>query len=188
MSANRDRLRVALLAGTLGQGGAEKQLVYMVRALQRAGVEVRVYCLTRGEFYEPVLKALGVEPVWFGQQGNPLLRLAAFTRAMREYRPQIVQSAHFYTNFYVALTGRLLGIAAIGSIRGDAYLEVSDRRGWGRWLMAMTPSLLVNSQTAKRNAASLGIKAGSVYVLPNVIDLEEFDRDDGRWTKVDSSK
>ena len=35
-------LRVAFLAGTLDPGGAEKQLVYMVRALTSAGVAVRV--------------------------------------------------------------------------------------------------------------------------------------------------
>jgi glycosyltransferase involved in cell wall biosynthesis len=175
MARGRDRLRVALLAGTLGQGGAEKQLVYMVQTLQRAGVEVQVYCLTRGEFYEPVLRDLGIEPIWIGRFSNPLLRLAAMARAMREYKPQILQSAHFYTNFYVAVVARLLGIAGIGSIRGDAYLEVSDRGRWGRWLMHMSPSLLVNSQTAKRNAEELGIKADSVSILPNVIDLSEFE-------------
>ena len=35
-----------------GPGGAEKQLVYMVRALCDAGVDLRVYSLTMGEFYE----------------------------------------------------------------------------------------------------------------------------------------
>src|SRR5688572_22192405 len=39
------RLRVAFLAGDLEQGGAEKQLLYMVRALTQIGVAVRVYCL-----------------------------------------------------------------------------------------------------------------------------------------------
>src|SRR5438876_7728374 len=45
-------LRVALVAGTLDRGGAEKQLFYMARALVRAGVDVRVCCLQRGEVFE----------------------------------------------------------------------------------------------------------------------------------------
>jgi hypothetical protein len=40
------RLRVALIAGTLGQGGAEKQLVYMARALVAAGADVSAFSLT----------------------------------------------------------------------------------------------------------------------------------------------
>ena len=76
-----ERLRVALLAGTLGQGGAEKQLVYMVRTLQRAGVDVRVYSLTRGEFYEKALMAMHLHSTWVGRFGNPLLRLADIIRS-----------------------------------------------------------------------------------------------------------
>ena len=45
-----DPLRVALLAGTLEFGGAEKQLVYMARALQGAGVRVRVYKTRQNHF------------------------------------------------------------------------------------------------------------------------------------------
>jgi len=48
---NGSPVRIAFVAGTLGQGGAEKQLVYMARALRDSGADVRVYCLTRGEHY-----------------------------------------------------------------------------------------------------------------------------------------
>ncbi len=37
-----ERLRVALIVGCLDKGGAEKQLVYMARALSLASVDVRV--------------------------------------------------------------------------------------------------------------------------------------------------
>ena len=95
--AGTDRLRVALIAGTLRQGGAEKQAVYMARALRDAGVDVRLYCLTRGEFHEARLRALGVPPRWVGRRGNPALRLLALAREFREFRPQIVQACHFFT-------------------------------------------------------------------------------------------
>src|SRR5262249_42873838 len=70
-------LRVAMVAGTLGQGGAEKQLVYIANALHQAGVEVRVYSLTRGEFYESSLRALGIAPIWIGRFNTPLARVSA---------------------------------------------------------------------------------------------------------------
>src|SRR4051812_4027788 len=42
-------MKVCFITGTLGRGGAEKQLVFMLRALQNAGIESRVLCLTKGE-------------------------------------------------------------------------------------------------------------------------------------------
>ncbi len=114
-----DSLRVAFLAGTLGRGGAEKQLVYMARALQAAGVRVRVYTLGQHEFYEVALRDLGLAPTGVGHAGSPLLRLPTFAWALRRFRPHIIQAAHFYVNLYVALASRLFGSLDIGAIRGQ---------------------------------------------------------------------
>jgi len=103
VAASGERLRVAFVAGTLGVGGAEKQMVYMARALCQSGAEVRVLSLTRGDYYERALREIGLEPVWIGQSSHPLGRLAAVIRALREFRPHILQAAHFFTNLYVGL-------------------------------------------------------------------------------------
>src|SRR5436190_15849264 len=166
--------RVALLAGTLGQGGAEKQLVYMARALREEGVDVRVYSLTRGEYYEPVLRAAGIEVVWVGKFANPLLRMVTLAIALRRFRPHILQAAHFFTNLYVSVVGRLLGIIGIGSIRSNIYLELETSGRWGRALLNWPRALLANSYVARENAAKLGFDATKIYVLPNVIDLDEW--------------
>src|SRR4028119_273341 len=113
MVSSNHHLRVALLAGALSQGGAEKQLTYMARALLDAGVEVRVYSLTQGEFYESALRSLGLQPIWVGQFSNPLLRVAVLAQRLREFRPHILQSTHFFTNLHVTLVARLYGIMAI---------------------------------------------------------------------------
>jgi hypothetical protein len=100
-----DGLRVALIAGTLGQGGAEKQLVYMARALPRAGVSVTVRCLASGEHHERELLERGfdVRPVAPG--GSRAARLAALVRGLARERPHVVQGAHTYVNLYAALAG-----------------------------------------------------------------------------------
>ena len=72
-----DSLRVALLAGGLTRGGAEKQLVYMARALRDAGVCVRVYTLGDGEFYEAALHDAELPPVWVGRAANYAAKLCA---------------------------------------------------------------------------------------------------------------
>jgi len=174
-AAGRDRLRVALLAGTLAQGGAEKQLVYMAQALYRAGIDVRIYALTRDEFYEAVLRSSGVAPVWVGQFGSPPLRLAAITAALREFRPHVLQSTHFYTNLYVSGAAWPHGAIAIGAVRNDTTFDVAANGRWGRWLLRAPPALIVNSEAARRNAEALGVDGRSIHVVPNVIRLPEFD-------------
>ena len=173
---------MALLAGTLGPGGAEKQLVYMARALREAKVAVRVYSLRRGDFYETALRNLDLEPTWIGRHASPLRRLGAFVSALRTYRPHVIQSGHFFGNLYVALAARIFGAVAIGSVRNDGLYEVEANRGWASWLLRSPGSIIANSHTALANLKALGVPERKCHVVPNVIDLAEFDAqaDDAR--------
>lgn len=165
-----DRLRVALLAGVLGQGGAEKQFVYIARALMEMGIEVRVHSLTRGDHHEPALQQLGLEPVWVGRHTNPLRRLWHVTSLVKEFKPDIIQAGHFFTNIYVAFAARRSNCLGIGSIRNDAFLEMRSNGLWGPLLLKSPRVLLANSHTARRNAITLGRAPERVFVLHNVID------------------
>src|SRR3954469_11565894 len=126
MTDLRTDLRIALVAGTLAQGGAEKQLVYMAQALKQAGADVRVYSLTRDEFYQNALQTLGLPPEWIGQFTNPLLRLGTLISRLRHFQPHIIQSTHSYANLYVSLTGRLLGTLSIGALRCSLRYSYED--------------------------------------------------------------
>jgi len=172
-------VRVALLSGGLSQGGAEKQLVYMAGALLRSGADVRVYCLTRGDHYERALISLGISPVWIGRFGNPGARVVALAAALRDFRPHILQSTHFFSNLYVCLVAPLYRAVAIGSIRSDVYQEMKANGRWGPLLLRMPPAIIANSFTARRNAERLGIPPMRIEVLPNVLDLAEFDAGGG---------
>jgi glycosyltransferase involved in cell wall biosynthesis len=173
-------VRVALVAGTLGKGGAEKQLVYLARALKQAGIQVQIYCLSQGEFYEQALVESGLAPVWVGQPGNPVLRVLEIWRKARSFRPQIVQSAHFYTNLYAALAARLLNALSIGAIRSGMNAELHANGRWSRWLVRLPSALIANSQPARENALRTGYPGERIDVLPNVIDLADFDRSTGQ--------
>lgn len=169
-------LRVALLAGSLSQGGAEKQLVYMARALRDQSADVRVYSLTRGEHYDAVLSGSGLSPIWVGRWSNPLVRSLMLARLLRGFRPHIVQAGHGFTNLHVTIAARLIGAQAIGSLRNDGFFEVQANGRWGQWLLRMPPALLANSTAAARNVESMGIRTATIHVLENVVDLDEFDR------------
>jgi len=171
-----DPLRVALLAGTLEHGGAEKQLVYTARALQDAGVHVRVYTLGESEFYEAALRETGLDPVGVGRLRNPAGRVLTFARALRQFRPHIVQAGTFYVNLYVALASRLCGALAIGAIRGDVALELQNTGRWGPFLLRVPDALVANSHAAQRAVVRLGLSPEKIHVVPNVIETALFDR------------
>ena len=171
-------LRVAFVAGSLTQGGAEKQFVYMARALRASGAQVDVYSLTRGEHYEAILNADGIPPKWVGRVSPPPARLAALASAFIRRRPHIIQSTHFFGNLYAAILGRVCGAIGIGSIRNDGIFDMQANGRWGPWLMRTPQVLLANSWAAQQNAEAMGVRADRIHVLPNVIDLGEFDGDE----------
>jgi glycosyltransferase involved in cell wall biosynthesis len=171
MTRHREPLRVAFVAGTLAQGGAEKQLTYMVAALKSAGARVQVYSLLAGGHFEPVLTAMGIPVVHVGQHDSPAVRVWQLMRALRHFRPHVVQAAHFYVNLYAALASRPIHAVSVGAIRSDGVKDLQDTGRWARCLLLLPEVLVVNSCAARERAMSSGVAPDRVHVIPNVLAL-----------------
>lgn len=169
-----------MVAGTLARGGAEKQFVYMVRALKADGVDVRAFALTRGEQHEAALCAIGVPPQWIGRHANPLVRTGTLAARFRAWRPDVVQAGHFYVNLHAALAAATVGALSLGSVRSDGFRDVVRTGLFGRASLRAPRGLIANSHVARANAARLGRRPERVLVVPNVIDIAEFDAEQGR--------
>ncbi len=170
------RLRVALVAGTLASGGAERQLVYAARALSGAGVAVRVFSLTRGERYDAALREDGLEPVWVGRRGSPIARLWSLARGLSKFRPDVIQSTHSFTNLYAGILGRALGVASVGVLRSSLAHCAASNGGWTRRLLCACDGLLVNSSGALEDVSRRGwLSAGRLFLVPNAVDLALWD-------------
>ena len=167
-------LRICLLAGTLGQGGAERQLSYIASALKSSGAEVLVLTVTSGEVWESRLQAIGVPVQFVGASASRLKRLLAVARAVKRFRPTLVQSQHFYMNSYASLVARLFRLHAIGAVRGDGFFDLRDCGRLGKLCLNLPHKLAVNSRAAIRNLTSLGCHPERLHHFPNVIDLARF--------------
>lgn len=168
-------LRVCFVAGTLGQGGAERQLCHILELLQEAGARVTLLCLTQGEFWENKIAGLGVPCIWVGRRRNRLWRLWRIYSEIRRLRPSIVQSQHFYTNFYAAVAARLLGIPSVGAIRNDLHLELAaNGRILGRLCLWLPDLIGANSAVAVGNAEKTGIARDRLWLIPNTVDTVRF--------------
>ncbi|HKQ80510.1 MAG TPA: glycosyltransferase [Blastocatellia bacterium] len=169
------KLNICFLAGTLGQGGAERQLFYILKTLRQNGARLRLLSLTRGEFWEEPIKELGVQVCWVGESSSRLMRLKRITNEVNKDRPGVIQSQHSFTNLYAALAGRALGVRSIGAIRTDGKREVQYLgRVAGRLSLRLPHSIAANSKFGIRNAEGLGTAPSRLHLLRNFVDTDYF--------------
>ena len=182
------RLNICFIAGTLGQGGAEQQLFYILRALRQSGASLSLLCLTRGDIWEERIKELGVPVVWIGRHGSRALRLARMIKELRKNPPDILQSQHFFTNLYAVAAARAIKAHEVGAMRNDGIGEVSATGAvLGRMSLRLPHLIAANSQAAIENAIKLGVPTARLHHLPNVVDTERFkpgDRESERTIRL----
>jgi glycosyltransferase involved in cell wall biosynthesis len=168
-------LEICFLAGTLGQGGAERQLFYILKTLRQHGANVRVLSLTAGEFWEEPIRRLGVPVIYVGASQSRLVRLLRILAELRKDRPDILQAQHFYVNLYTALAGRLLKVPNLGAVRNNAKKDLEDvGEFFGQFSLHLPTQLVANSQNAIRNIAQMSASTVDTVLLPNVVDIDEF--------------
>ena len=172
--------RVALLAGTLERGGAEKQLVYTAESLRDAGVAVKVFSLRKYGYHVDVLRSAGIDVEFTGRGPSPIIRLALVARSIRRFRPHVIQCGHFFTNVYASVAARLSGAVEFGAARSDIDREFAGNKTRARACLTCPRHLIVNSHPAQQRAIQLGARPGYVSVLSNVIDIQAFDREAAR--------
>lgn len=172
---NFSQLKVCFLAGTLGQGGAERQLFHILRTLCQLGAIPRVLALGQNEFWESRIKALGVPVSRVGRATTKLGRLFRITSELRRDPPWILQSQHFYMNAYAGVASRLLGRFSVGALRSNGLMELRDCGRAGGWINLHTPHMLAaNSHAAMQFAAGRNVPTPRLFLLANVVDTAEF--------------
>jgi glycosyltransferase involved in cell wall biosynthesis len=173
--------RVCFIAGTLGQGGAERQLYYMLRCLRDAGACAKVLSLSTGEFWEKPIRDLGFEVVHVGGSSSRLKRLARILGEVRQFRPDVVQAQHFYVNLYAAVAARISGCREVGAIRNNVINELADVGGsLARASLRLPRVLASNSRAAIRVLEQKRLGRARLFFLPNVVGLDRFSPGLGR--------
>ncbi len=170
------KLKICFLAGTLGQGGAERQLMYILHALKAKEFNIKVLCLTKGEYWENEIKQLNIPLVWVGKRQNRLARIFSIIKEVKRFKPDIIQSSHFYTNFYAAIAAKLTGKKSVGAVRSNLNNELYSNGKIAGKLNLITPDILaINSQNAIKAALErLHIKDEKIFFLSNRIDIKKF--------------
>ncbi len=174
-------IRVALVASTLGIGGAERVTADVIRRLPRDRFETRLFFLRdAGDAGRRLFEEgfAGIERIRNGATAASLYRMV---RLFRSYRPDVV----YCLDHHDAMTlGRLAGIAsgARGMVVASHATGLVGRRtvfGVGdRVLMDFTARVVAVSETHARYLRTReGLSVTTVAVIENGIDVD-------RWPPV----
>src|SRR5439155_5585594 len=113
--------RLLYLVGQLSPGGLERQLCYLLQAMDRGRYRpaVAVWNFSETDVYVPRIRALNVPVYALPSMSSAAAKLRAFSRLVRQLKPEVVHSYSFYTNFaaYWGVWGTRA--VAVGSVRGD---------------------------------------------------------------------
>ena len=169
-------LRVALVCSSFTRDGAEKQFFYACRSLADAGSEVQVYGYGPGGYYSQALRAINLPASDVYCPGQRLTTLWRLARSLRSFRPHIVMASQFGDALYGGIAGRLSGGLVLVGVRSNGFAEMTHHRRKGPWMLRLAHGLITNSCSARKNLIHLGVEPQCIQVLPNVIDLRDFDQ------------
>ncbi|MCG9107127.1 glycosyltransferase [Laribacter hongkongensis] len=184
---------ILFLTRSLDRGGAERQLVVLVKGLASRGHPVSVTVFFGGGAFESELAGVGVRVINLGKQGrwDILPFLNRLVGLLRKERPTVIHSYLGVPNILVAVLKPLLpGTRIVWGVRAS-NMDLS-RYDWlsrlayalERRLVRFADRIISNSEAGKCHAIANGFPEGKMVVIPNGIDTEYFRFDPERRRQV----
>jgi glycosyltransferase involved in cell wall biosynthesis len=167
-------IRVALVTSSLRLAGAEKQTVYVARALRKARIEITCFFLSQGGHYEAALRQMAIPIHQIHAPNRPWSILTQLVSALSKFRPHVVFAPQFGDLLHSGIAGRLCQALVIGGLRSDGLQELKVHGRRSPWMLRLAHGIVANSITGRNNLIAQGVAAQNIRVLPNVIDLGEF--------------
>ena len=165
---------IAIIAGQLVVGGAEKQLYLWLANLDRESFNPIVLTLHPGygDYWEKPVEDLGIPLFRINQRKNRFSRLREIRRTLQPFQPQLVHGWHLFSGAYASLVApRLMAKSLVGirssfeSIQNSLELRIAER---------FADAFITNSESAAARIKSEKPSVRQVYVVPNavIVDFE----------------
>jgi glycosyltransferase involved in cell wall biosynthesis len=198
---NRESL--VFLIRSLHPGGAERQLVELVKGLRARGYRVAVIVLYSGGALETEIRDADVEFYSLGKRGrwDVVFLLPRLVRLLRNLRPAVLHGYLDVPNILVALVKPLARVPVVFGIR-SSYMDLSRYD----WLTRIVPKLesfaarnadlvILNSEAGRSRVIQRRFDPRLLAVVPNGIDTSRFTPDPaarerlrGEWGVADSQR
>lgn len=190
---NKSKIRVAILIGQLGFGGAERQLYYFLKHSDRGLFNYHVLVLNsrKPHTYDDAIRELGIDIRQLPETCTGISqRSRMLYREIKDMRPDIVHSWSFYANPYAALVGVLARVpVCLGSMRNEPLAATISRlHPIHRWLAYRSVlGIVTNTKLAADQMLEIGLAKKSVFLVYNGIEISEA-QDIRSTSQIDLSK
>ena len=160
---------IAILAGQLVVGGAERQLYLWLANLDRERFNPIVLTLHPGfgDYWEKPIDDLGIPLFRINQRNNRISRLREIQRILQPFQPQLVHGWHLFSGAYASLVAphfkakSLVGIrSSFESIQNSLELRIAQY---------FADAFIANSESAAARIKSEKPSIRHVYVVPNAV-------------------
>ena len=176
-------IRVFFLIRTLYFGGAERQLVELVKGMDKTRFDITVATFYDGGQLRPELERIeGVKVLSLCKKGRwdifPFLwRLK---RAVRAAQPQVMHGYMGMSNELTLMMGKIAGAKVVWGLR-VSNIDFSNYdwlSTWlfriGAWCSRFADLIIVNSYAGEQHHIGQGYCGARMMVIPNGIDTERF--------------
>jgi glycosyltransferase involved in cell wall biosynthesis len=177
---------VLFLIRSLTAGGAQRQLIELVKNLDRTRVAVTVATFYDGGSLRQELERVdGVRLVSLHKRGrwDVLPFLYRLWGVVRQVRPRVIHGYMGTANELSSLMARLTGAKAVWGLRASMVdLSCYGRAAAagfraGAWLSRSADLIIANSHCGVRHHVAEGYAGQQMVVVPNGIDTERFHQD-----------
>jgi len=186
-----DRIRVLFAIGSLAGGGSERQLVNILRNIDRSQFEPHLYLVSRtGEFLSQVpddvsISAFDDEPTSGGMYLPGRIRraqIAHFGKTLGSKQIDVVYDRTPHMTLVAGPACRQLAVPNLSTVVSDPANDLSDNIGRFRWLKFRVLKrayrnanrVIANSEPLAQGCRDFyGLPPDQVTVLPNGFDFDQ---------------
>lgn len=164
-----------------GAGGTERQVVNLVRHLDRSRFEPRFACLKRwGELLDDIeQQQIPIAEYRINSLYTPdtFRRLLRFAWELKRSKIQIVHSYNFYANVFALPAAKLAGVPVIIASIRDTGMGVTPAKSFvHKQVCRLADCVLVNAEAVRQWLIEQGYRSEKIFVIRNGIDLARFAR------------
>jgi glycosyltransferase involved in cell wall biosynthesis len=164
--------KIAIIAGQLVVGGAERQLYLWLSHLNREKFQPVVLTLHpgHGDYWEKPIEALGIPLHRIPHRRNKICRLIQIIKVLRHYKPHLIHGWHLFASVYAGLAAKVLRTKSIGGVR-NTY-QTFNSHSLEAKLTLWTVDALVANSNATAGLLEQKIRPGKqrVFAVQNAIE------------------
>lgn len=182
------RANIAIVMTSFDQGGTERQMIELVRRLDRSRWNVHLACLhARGPWLTRAAEAVDTIaefPISGFRRPDTCRQALAFARWCVRRRIDLVQTADFYTNTFALPAAAFARVPVrIGSRRGHNRDRSSGQLAMQRAAFGCAHAIVANSAAIADQLRADRVRADKITVIPNGLDVEAFAAAPARATR-----